>query len=399
VLNLANAQVSDSGSYTVVVTNSAGSITSNAANVTVTAVPTGPTLTAQPQSQQLSPGASTTLGVSASGPGLSYQWKKDGVAISGATNPTLALSAATSDTMGFYSVTVADATGSTDSAVATITVNTGGTSRLTNVSTRGYIPAGGALTPGFVLQGNASKEVVIRGVGPTLGTFGVSDTLADPTMEVIPLGTARAVAANDNWEGTNALRQAFSQVGAFPLAAATSADASVQTTLNAAGASGYTVRITSKSTSAAGIALAEVYDEDSITAPVRLVNVSTSGFVGTGDKALVPGFFIGGSAPKRLLIRAVGPGLSQFGVGDVLADPQLSVVPLGKTFAVATNDNWGGTATLQAAFNQAAAFALPANSNDAAVVLQLPPGGYTVVVSGVGSTTGTALVEVYDLDP
>ncbi len=112
----------------------------------------------------------------------------------------------------------------------------------------------------------------------------------------------------------------------------------------------------------------------------------------------MPGFVIGGSAPKLLLIRAVGPGLGQFGVTGVLADPQLSLVPLGQNFTVAANDNWGGTAALQAAFTQAAAFALPSGSNDAAVVVRLPPGGYTVVVSGVGSTTGTALVEIYDLD-
>jgi hypothetical protein len=218
-------------------------------------------------------------------------------------------------------------------------------------------------------------------------------------MDVIPLGSAVVIASNDNWDGTTALRAAFAQVGAFPLATATSADSSVQATLNAAGASGYTVRITSKSLTAAGIALAEVYDQETITAPVRLVNVSTSGFVGTGDRALVPGFFIGGAAPKRLLVRAVGPGLTQFGVTGVLANPQLSITPLGKDFVVAANDNWGGTSVLQTAFTQAAAFALPVGSNDAAVVLQLPPGGYTVVVSGVGNTSGTALVEIYDLDP
>jgi hypothetical protein len=141
-----------------------------------------------------------------------------------------------------------------------------------------------------------------------------------------------------------------------------------------------------------------VYDEDPLTSPVRLVNVSTSGFVGVGEQALVPGFVIGGSAPKLLLIRAVGPGLAQFGVGDVLADPQLSLMPLGQNFTVAANDNWGGTTSLQAAFAEAGAFALPAGSKDAAVVVRLPPGGYTVVVSGVASTTGTALVEIYDLD-
>jgi hypothetical protein len=301
--------------------------------------------------------------------------------------------------MGFYTVTVTNSGGSITSPVATLTVATGGPSRLVNVSTRGFVQPGGALTPGFVLQGNAAKAVVIRAVGPTLGAFGVSGTLADPTMEVIPLGVSAPVAANDNWAGTTALQEAFARVGAFPFATANSADASVETSLPAAGASGYTVRITSKNPAVAGIALAEVYDADPLTSPVRLVNVSTSGFVGTGDQALVPGFFIGGTAPKQLLIRAVGPGLAPFGVTGLLADPQLALVPLGQDLTVLANDNWGGSATLQAAFAQAGAFALPGGSADAAIVVRLPPGGYTVVVSGVGNTTGTALVEIYDLDP
>ena len=159
------------------------------------------------------------------------------------------------------------------------------------------------------------------------------------------------------------------------------------------------MRIVSKNSAVSGIALAEVYDEEAITAPVRLINVSTRGFVGTGEQALVPGFVIGGPAPKLLLIRAVGPGLAPFGVPALLADPQLSVAPLGKDFTVAANDNWGDHPELIAAFAQAGAFALPSGSRDAAVVVRLPPGGYTVVVSGVSATTGTALVEIYDLDP
>lgn len=398
-LTLANVQASDAGAYTALATNSGGTLTSLAATLTVTAAATGPTLTLQPQSQHLSPGVTTTLTVAASGTGLTYQWKKDGVALAGATGSSLVVSNASAATMGFYSVTVTSATGSTESSIAILTVSGGSASRLINVSTRGYVPAGGSLTPGFVLQGDASKALVIRAVGPTLGSFGVIGTLADPMMDVIPLGSSTAVASNDNWGGTLALSTAFSRVGAFALAATTSNDASVETSLPSTGASGYTVRITGKSTTAEGVALAEIYDEEALAMPVRLVNVSTSGFVGTGDQALVPGFVIGGDAPKQLLIRAVGPGLTQFGVGSVLADPQISLVPLGKDFAIAANDDWGGGATLQTAFGQAGAFTLPTGSKDAAVLVRLPPGGYTVIVSGVGKTTGTALVEVYDLDP
>ena len=398
-LTLADVTPAGAGTYTVVVSNSAGTVTSAPASLAVSVAAGPPVVTAQPRSHYVTPGTPVTFSVAALGGGLAYQWKKDGSAIGGASQPVLALADANANTAGFYSVVVTNAAGSVESVAASLTLNEGGTSRLVNVSTRGFVPAGGSLTPGFVLRGNAAKALVIRAVGPTLGAFGVGGTLADPVMEVIPLGATVAVASNDNWGGTTALQNAFTRVGAFPLAPAASADASVATSLLATGATGYTVRISSKNPAASGIALAEVYDEEGVTAPVRVVNVSTNGFVGTGEQTLVPGVVIGGTAPKLLLIRAVGPGLAPFGVTGVLADPQLSVAPIGKDFSVATNDNWGGDPELLLAFAQAGAFALPIASRDAAVVVRLPPGGYTVVVSGVGATTGTALVEIYDLDP
>ena len=101
------------------------------------------------------------------------------------------------------------------------------------------------------------------------------------------------------------------------------------------------------------------------------------------------------------MIRAVGPtlGAAPYNVPGVLADPQFRVVPLGKDLTVASNDNWGGTAALQAAFAQTNDFALPAGSKDAAAIVRLPPGGYTVQATGVGDTTGNVLVEIYDMDP
>jgi hypothetical protein len=97
----------------------------------------------------------------------------------------------------------------------------------------------------------------------------------------------------------------------------------------------------------------------------------------------------------------VGPtlGAAPYNVPGVLADPQFRVVPLGKDLTVASNDNWGGTAELQAAFAQTNDFALPTNSKDAAAIVRLPPGGYTIQATGVGGTTGNVLVEVYDMDP
>lgn len=113
----------------------------------------------------------------------------------------------------------------------------------------------------------------------------------------------------------------------------------------------------------------------------------------------MPGFTIDGAAPKRLLIRAVGPGLESFGVAGALASPKLAIIPAGMTQAVATNDGWRGDAALANAFAAAGAFPLDRDSKDAALIVTLPPGGYTVNVSGVDDTAGTALFEIYDLEP
>jgi hypothetical protein len=194
-----------------------------------------------------------------------------------------------------------------------------------------------------------------------------------------------------------ALSNAFASVGAFPLAAS-SKDAAVQVSLPV-NQGGYSVRISPGGTATTGVALAEVYDADDDRSPVRVTNVSALGYVGTDENVLTPGFVIRGNVPKLVLIRAVGPGLAAFNVGGLLTDPQLSVYAAGVDAPAASNNDWGGTAALKAAFAAAGAFSLTDNSKDAAVLMSLPPGGYSVQVSGVGSTTGQALVEIYDLDP
>ena len=269
-------------------------------------------------------------------------------------------------------------------------------SRVINVATRGLVQPGGSLTPGFVLRGTGSKQVVVRAIGPTLSAFGLNG-LADLKLDVVNQQTNALAATNDDWGGGAALANGFASLGAFALPA-NSKDAAVQTSLPV-NQGGYSVRITPAGTATSGVALAEVYDGDSADSPVRIVNVSTLGFVGTAENVLTPGFVIRGALPKRVLIRAIGPGLTPFGVGGLIADPQFSVFPSGSSVAVATSNDWGGTAELKAAFTAAGAFAIPDISRDAAAVVTLNPGGYTVVVTGVGNTTGTAIVEVYDLNP
>ena len=127
--------------------------------------------------------------------------------------------------------------------------------------------------------------------------------------------------------------------------------------------------------------------------------------VATGADILAAGFVVRGTTPRRLLIRAVGPTLSGFGVTGVLADPKLEVFRQGTEAPLATNDNWSApispststAAQLTAAFSSVGAFALTANSRDAALIITLPAGTYTAQVSGVNNTTGVAIVEVYDL--
>lgn len=139
--------------------------------------------------------------------------------------------------------------------------------------------------------------------------------------------------------------------------------------------------------------------DPAVNAPSNLINVSTRGAVGTGDSVLIAGFIVSGPNPKRVLVRAVGPGLADFGVGNLLADPKLSVHNSSGA-VVAENDNWGNAAdgaALSSASAEAGVFALKSGSRDAAAVLMLEPGSYTVVVEGAGGTTGNALVEAYTL--
>jgi hypothetical protein len=348
-----------------------------------------------PQSQHINSGAEAAFSVVATGSGFSHQWKKDGAAIAGATGSTYKIANATAGEMGFYSVVVTGTGGVVESTVAILTVDTVGTSRLGNFSARGLVPAGGELVVGLVVRGSRDKSVLVRAIGPTLAGFGIRGQLVDPKLELISDGAGRSIMLNDDWAGGPMLVGAFSEVGAFPLPAG-SKDAALLSTLAIAG---YSARITSSVVGGSGVALAEVYDRDPAAVPSRLVNISALGLVEVGAPVLALGFVIDGAASKRVLIRAVGPGLAELGVGGVLRDPHLTIIPVGKIFTVASNDDWTGDAAITSAFATAAAFALPVASKDSAMVIRLPPGAYTVGVSGVPYTSGRVLVEIYDLDP
>jgi hypothetical protein len=249
---------------------------------------------------------------------------------------------------------------------------------------------------GYVVGGNdtsGAKPLVIRAAGPSLGALGVPGTLPDPKLELFAGSTKTS--ENDNWGGSPALTQAMAAVGAFAYTGPNSLDAA--TAVNIATRDN-SVKVSSATASGAGAVIAEVYDatpEASNTAATpRLINVSVLKNISGG---LTAGFVIRGSTTQRVLIRAIGPTLGGFGVGGTVSDPQLTLFRGGSQTSIGSNNNWGGTAELTAAFEQVGAFALPGNSLDAALLATLEPGDYTVQVSGVGGATGVALVEVYEV--
>lgn len=261
------------------------------------------------------------------------------------------------------------------------------TARLVNIATRAAVGgAAGVPIPGFVIAGNGTKSVVVRAVGPTLGVFGVNGVLTDPRLSVVSGSTT--VATNDNWLPADAA--AMTSAGAFSLPPG-SKDAALVASL---GAGDYTAPVTATD-GGSGVALVEIYD-GALNSGASIVNASTRAFVGTGDSVLIPGFVVSGTGTIRLLVRAVGPTLAGFGVTGTLADPTITLYR-GAT-VLATNDNWSSAtnaAEIAATAATVGAFPLPTGSNDAALVVVLPAGSYSAVVSGVGATTGTALVELY----
>ncbi len=273
----------------------------------------------------------------------------------------------------------------------------GGPSRIANLSILTSIGAGGdSFTLGYVVGGDGTvgdKPLVIRAAGPSLGAMDVSGTLADPRLELFT-GSLKT-SDNDNWGGGADLAAAMAAVGAFPFAGVASRDSAVLATLSRGGSS---VKV-SAADNGSGRVIAEIYDatpaRDFTGNTPRLVNVSVLKEVGEG---LTAGFVVAGVEPRTILIRAIGPTLAAapFGLSDVVANPRLVLMGAGQK-RIGENDDWGGTPALAAAFAATGAFELPATSQDAALLVTLAPGDYSVLVSRVGDGSGVGLVEIYEV--
>lgn len=252
-----------------------------------------------------------------------------------------------------------------------------------NISTRLRVQTGeNVLIGGFIISGNVRKNVIIRAIGPSLQQSGVTDALADPIMELHG-SDGSFISSNDNWKDTQ--QAEIENTGIPP-------QNDLESAIVANLAPGSYTTIVSGVNAATGIGLVEVYDLDQPSS-CRLANISTRGFVQTESNVMIGGFILDNSiqAPT-VVVRAIGPSLTQFGINNALPDPTLDLRDANGSL-VRNNNNWRESQQTEI---EATGLA-PSHDLESALVAELPPAPYTVIVSGAGSTTGVGVVEVYDL--
>lgn len=297
------------------------------------------------------------------------------------------------DTFNFLGFGSATGGFSSVSSNAQVTLNTNGAlvsanpavasprdGQASNISTRLNVLAGdNVMIAGFVISGPAgsSKKVLIRGLGPTLGQFGVPNILTDPFLELHRADGSTVT--NDSWRDNAA---------GIPAGYQPSSD--LEPVIVADLPPGDYTAIVKGAQGETGNALAEVYDLETNSA-AKLSNISTRGVVQTGDNVMIGGVVVSGTEPAKILVRALGPTLATFGVPDTLADPTLELHD--SNGGVLSNDDWREN---QEGDIMATGVA-PPDSHEAALLVTLVPGNYTAVVRGKNETTGVALVEAYDV--
>jgi len=274
-------------------------------------------------------------------------------------------------------------------------------SHLRNISTRAFVETGdNVLIGGFIIQGSGTKRVIIRAIGPELTQYGVPNPLFNPTLELHD-GTGALIASNDNWTHTiiggiitsNQVRDIINS-GYAP------SDGRESAIIADLPPGNYTAILRGVD-NMTGVALVEVYDLspgiDSI-----LANISSRSFVLGGDNVMIGGFIVQGTQSKKVIIRAIGPELTQYGVPNALGDPTLELHD--RTGAlIASNDDWqrtiiGGIITKDQVMDIQNSGHAPTAASESAIIATLPPGNYTAIVRGKNIAVGVALVDVYDLD-
>jgi hypothetical protein len=274
-------------------------------------------------------------------------------------------------------------------------------SQLSNISTRAFVQTGdNVIIGGFIVDGNAPKRVIIRAIGPELIPFGIPDPLADPTLELHD-STGALIASNDNW-GTTIIGGIITtdQVAAIRASGYAPTNEMESAMIVSLPPGNYTA-IVRGINSTMGVGLVDLYDLSAISSSI-LSNISTRSLVQTGDSVMIGGFIVEGTQTKRVILRAIGPELTQYGIPNPLADPNLELHNSAGAL-IASNDNWmttiiGGIITADQVRDIMNSGLAPTNPSESAIIANLPPGNYTAIVRGKNIIIGVALVEVYDID-
>ena len=358
-------------------------------------------------------GHSVAFNAQATGtPAPTYQWTLNGsTTIPGAANtadPVLLISSATSADAGSYTCTATNTAGTATTSATLSVMTTSTPGYLINLSARADVLTGNnLLIVGLGVTGGGTEPMLIRGDGPSVVNVAASlagQLLPNPALTlfdnhshpiVSDTGWGNALVAGtspDNASPLLATSGLFTAVGAFNFLSATSPDSAMEFT---AANGGYTAEVIDAN-GATGIALAEIYDAGN-GASARLDNLSARADIGTGGNILIGGFNISGSTSETVLVRGDGPamGVAPFNLPGFLAQPTISIYS-GST-VLYTNTGWGNDPVINATSNTLGAFALATNSADCAMIVTLPPGGYTVLLSGANGASGIGLVEIYEL--
>lgn len=269
------------------------------------------------------------------------------------------------------------------------------TSYLSNISTRLYVGTdNSSAIAGFIIAGSGSRSVLVRGSGPWLAQFGITPTLANPTLTLYTTSNGGTpFASNDDWKDP---ASNYNDVVSTGIPPAFDQESAIKLNLTA---NGYTAQLTPKPGTPNGVGIIEVYDLQGGTQPNRIINISTRGYVGSGNNSMIAGFIINGGT-KQVLVRGIGPTLSQFGVGNVVSNPMISIANSAGQ-VVAANSNWSNSWDkngIADASQRVGAFALTSN-NEGVILANLAPGSYTVIVAPeAGSPDGIGIVEVWDVN-
>jgi hypothetical protein len=266
--------------------------------------------------------------------------------------------------------------------------------KLLNISTRMRVLTGDkVMIGGFIITGNEAKKVLIRGIGPSLANFGLQGVMADPTLELHQGNTT--IAQNDNWKLRPDGSSQQIEIEATTIPPSNELESAIVMTLNPGN---YTAILADKN-GAPGLGIVEVYDLAQ-QSNSKLANISTRGFVDTGDNVMIGGFIAGGGSAEGYageLVRAIGPSLTGFGIAGALQDTTLELYD-GNGILVESNDNWKlrPDGSSQEADIRATTIP-PTDDRESAIVATLAPGNYTAIVRGKDNAVGIAVVEAYNL--